>query len=429
MHDFKYKGNSLYCESIRVEDLSKKVATPFYLYSYKTLIDHFRKLKKAFRSINPLICYSMKANSNLAICSSLVKEGAGLDIVSGGELFKATKSGVSPKKIVYASVGKTQKEIQQALKIGILFFNVESEAELENINRVARNLKKDAKVAIRINPDVEPKTHQYITTGRLTNKFGIDFRTAKNIFLKRKEFRNLKINGLHIHIGSQIIKSAPFVSAIKRVANFVAELKKELIDLEFLNIGGGLGIIYKDEKPQTADEFAKAVLPILKQTGLKIILEPGRFIAGNAGILVAKVLYIKKTKAKTFVIVDAGMNDLIRPALYSAYHEILPIEHRAFPRLRSGQASIEHRKKVDIVGPICESADFFAKDRLLPRINEGDLLAIMGAGAYGFSMSSNYNCRSRVAEVMVIKNKFFITRKRETYNDLIRGETIPSILK
>lgn len=410
MHDFNYRRKSLYCESVKVEALARRVGTPLYLYSHKTLVDHFRKLTKAFESINPLICYSMKANSSLAICRVLVKEGAGLDIVSGGELFKALKVGAPPRKIVYASVGKTPEEIREAIKRGILFFNVESISELKLINRICASLNKITQVAIRINPDVEPKTHHYITTGKLTNKFGIDFATAKNIFLARKQFKNLRINTVHMHIGSQIIESSPFVSAIKRVVAFIDELKKASIKLEYLNIGGGLGIIYKDEKPQTAEQFAKAVLPILKKTGLKIILEPGRFIVGNAGILVTKVLYIKKTKVRTFVIVDAGMNDLIRPALYNAYHDILPL------------SETNGKEKVDIVGPICESADFFAKDKLMSKLSEGDLLAIMGAGAYGFSMSSNYNCRLRPAEVMVKRNKYFITRKRESYSDLIRNE-------
>lgn len=421
MHDFKYKNNQLFCESVKVSALAKKVATPFYLYSRKTLIDHFRKLKKAFQSLEPLICYSMKANSSLAICRALVKEGAGLDIVSGGELFKALRVGCPAKRIVYASVGKTEEEIFEAIRRGILFFNVESVPELELINRASRKLNRITQVAIRINPDVEPGTHQYITTGKLTNKFGMDFLTARKIFAQRRRLKNLNINGLHMHIGSQIIAGKPFLDAIRRVVQFIDHLRFLGIRIEYLNIGGGLGIIYKDEKPQTAAEFAQAVLPILRKTGLKIILEPGRFIAGNAGILVTKILYIKKTKAKTFVIVDAGMNDLIRPALYDAYHEILPLEHRA--------SSIEDREKVDIVGPICESADFFAKERIMPRLKEGDYLAIMGAGAYGFSMSSNYNCRCRLPEVMVIKNKYFITRKRETYKDLIRSEAIPQALK
>ena len=417
MHEFKYKRDNLYCEDVRVEDLAKKFGTPLYVYSYQTLISHFIRLQQAFKSINPLICYSVKANSNLAILRALVKKGAGLDIVSGGELFRAQKSGCSEKKIVYASVGKTDSEIEQALKLGILFFNVESFPELENIQHIARSLKRRVNVALRINPDVEPKTHKYITTGKLTNKFGIDFKTAKKIILLARGFSHLKIIGLHIHIGSQITTAMPFVAAITRVIRFIAGLKNEGIVLEYLNIGGGLGIIYDKETPQTASKFAGKVLPLLKKSGLKVIMEPGRFIVGNAGILVSKILYVKNTPKKKFIIVDGGMNDLIRPALYDAYHQVLPL--RVTPK--SQRATY----KADVVGPICESGDFFAKDRILPKLEEDDYLAIMGAGAYGFSMSSNYNSRRRVAEVMVVKNKAFVIRKRETFQDLIRNELTP----
>ncbi len=420
MHEFKYKGNYLYCEDMRIRDLANRFGTPLYIYSYHTLINHFVKLKTAFREIEPLICYSVKANSNLAILKALVDKGAGLDIVSGGELFRAIEAGCPPEKIVYASVGKTDREIEEAIRGRILFFNVESLPELENINRIARSLNKIANVAIRINPDVEPKTHKFITTGKITNKFGIDFNNAYKIFLIRNKFANLNICGLHIHIGSQITESAPYVAAITKMVKFIAKLKKRGIDLEYLNIGGGLGIIYDKETPQTAENFAQNVLPLLKEAKLKIILEPGRFIVGNAGILVAKVLYIKSTPKKKFVIVDAGMNDLIRPALYDAYHQILP--------LRMTDRGQRKTERLDVVGPICESADFFAKDRRLPSVKEGDYLAIMGAGAYGFSMSSNYNSRRRSEEVLVIKDKVFVIRKRETNADLISNEIIPPFL-
>ncbi|MDD5665236.1 MAG: diaminopimelate decarboxylase [Candidatus Omnitrophica bacterium] len=417
MHEFKYKNNQFYCESVRVQKLAERFGTPLYVYSYYTLISHFLKLGQAFKKINPLICYSVKANSNLALLRALVKKGAGLDIVSGGELFRALKAGCSPKKIVYASVGKTEKEIEYAIRKGILFFNVESLPELESINGIARRLHKTANVAIRINPDVEPKTHKYITTGKLTNKFGIDLRSARQILLMRGAFTNIRIAGLHIHIGSQITESSPYVEAIRKVVAFIGNLKKERLFLEYLNIGGGLGIIYDKETPQTAKRFARKVLPLLEKTKLKIIMEPGRFIAGNSGILATKVLYVKNTSKKKFVIVDAAMNDLIRPALYGAYHNILTLE-----------AENKVKDKVDIVGPICESGDFFAKDRLLPRVKEGDYIAVMGAGAYGFSMSSNYNSRRRVAEVMVVKDKVFVIRKRESCEDLIRNELVPSFL-
>ncbi|MFH1656043.1 MAG: diaminopimelate decarboxylase [Candidatus Omnitrophota bacterium] len=419
MHDFKFRKNRLYCESVNIEDIARKIDTPFYLYSYKTLTDHFNKLKRAFGSINPLICYSMKANSNLAISRILVKAGAGLDIVSGGELFKAAKVGCPANRIVYASVGKTEEEISQAIRRGILFFNVESIPELELINRISLGLNKITQVAIRINPDVEPGTHQYITTGKLTNKFGIDFLTARRIFSQRRKFSNLKVNGLHMHIGSQIIAGKPFLNAIRRVVQFNDHLRFLGIRIEYLNIGGGLGIIYKDEKPQTADEFAGLILPVLEKTGLKIILEPGRFIVGNAGILVTKVLYLKKSRTKAFIIVDAAMNDLIRPSLYQAYHEILPLKKI------SGRSC----GRFDVVGPICESGDFFAKNRNLPVSKEGDYFAVMSAGAYGFSMASNYNSRVRCSEIIVKGNKFYVIRKRETYKDLVLNESFPKFIK
>jgi len=420
MHEFKYKRNFLYCENIKVSDLAGRFGTPLYVYSYHTLIGHFLKLKTAFHSRNPLICYSVKANSNLAILKALVDKGAGLDIVSGGELFRATQAGSPGERIVYASVGKTDREIEEAIRRKILFFNVESAAELENINRISKKLNTITQVAIRINPDVEPKTHKYITTGKLTNKFGIDFKSAYQIFLLRRALSYVKISGIHIHIGSQITKSQPYLAAIKKVIEFVETLRKKGIFLEYLNIGGGLGIVYDRETPQTAENFAKKVLPLLKRSKLKIILEPGRFIVGNAGILVTRVLYLKSTPKKKFVIVDAGMNDLIRPALYGAYHNILP--------LHSTQYSVRGTEKVDIVGPICESGDFFAKDRRLPRLKEGDFLAIMGAGAYGFSMASNYNSRCRAEEVLVVKDQVFIIRKREAREDLVHNEIVPAFL-
>lgn len=412
MHEFKYKNNNFYCENLKVEDLAERFGTPLYVYSHKTLIDHYLKLKSAFAQINPLICYSVKANSNLAILKALVSHGAGLDIVSGGELFRALKVGCPAEKVVYASVGKTDKEIATAISKGILFFNAESLAELENINRISGKLKKITRVAIRINPDVEAKTHKYVTTGKLTNKFGIDLNSAYLILLMRGKFKNLNICGLHIHIGSQITESAPFVAALKKVSDFIQRLKLRDVELEYLNIGGGLGIVYNGESPQTAEIYAGKIIPLLKKTGLKIIMEPGRFIVGNAGILVTKVLYIKHTPKKKFIIVDAGMNDLIRPALYSAHHNVLAMRKNL------------KTEKADVVGPICESGDFLAKDRLIPKVKEGEYLAVLGSGAYGFSMSSNYNSRLRPAEVMVSGNKASVIRKREIFEDLIRNEKV-----
>jgi diaminopimelate decarboxylase len=412
MHEFKFKNNLLYCEDVRVSDLVKKYGTPLYVYSYNTFVGHFLKLKAAFRQVNPLICYSVKANSNLAILKALVACGAGLDIVSGGELFRAIRAGCDPAKIVYASVGKTDAEIEEAIRKGIKFFNVESQPELENINRIAGRLHKVTNVAIRINPDVAPKTHHYITTGKLTNKFGIDFATARKVLLSGRKLRNVNISGIHIHIGSQITDGAPFLEAIKKVVAFISQLKLKGVNIEYLNIGGGLGIIYQNEKPQTADEFARKILPVLKDSGLKIIMEPGRFIIGSAAILAVKVLYIKKTPLKNFMIVDAGMNDLIRPALYDAHHEIVPLKTPLSKKTT----------KVDVVGPICESGDFLAKARNLPVTREGDFLAVMCTGAYGFSMASNYNSRRRPAEVLVKGDQVKLIRKRESQEDLIRNE-------
>ena len=415
MHEFKYREKRLYCEEVNLKDIATRFGTPVYVYSYKTLIDHYLKLRRAFRTIKPLICFSVKANSNLTILRLLVSRGAGLDIVSGGELFRAQKIGCPPSRVVYASVGKLDEEIKRAMGCGILCFNVESIAELENINSIAGRLNKKPKVALRINPDVKPKTHEFITTGESTNKFGIDFKSAYNILFGRRKFSNLRIVGLHIHIGSQIAEATPFIRALQKVSRFIRELKKRNIKLEYLNIGGGLGIVYDKEKPQTAEEFAKRVLPILKRINLKVILEPGRFIVGNAGVLISKVLYVKKTEKKKFIIVDAAMNDLMRPALYGAYHKIEPL------RKTKG---LNPRMLSDLVGPICESGDFLAKSRDLPELKQGDLLAVMAAGAYGFSMSSNYNSRRRCAEVIVKKDKTYLLRKRETYQDLVKNEKV-----
>jgi diaminopimelate decarboxylase len=422
MHDFKYIGNELHCEKVAVKKLVERFGTPLYVYSHKTLIDHYTKLKRAFASIHPLICFSVKSNSNLSVLKALVNMGAGLDIVSGGELYRAQKIGADPQKIVYASVGKTQPEIEAAIRAGILFFNAESLQEVAAISEAATRLNKEARVCIRINPNIDPHTHCYITTGTIESKFGVDFDTARIIFLNRDNFKNVRILGLHVHIGSQITQGAPYFAALKRIASFIDALRCMGAPLEWLNIGGGLGIIYKGEKPQTADEFASRVLPILKKIGLKVILEPGRFIVGNAGILVARVIYVKDTQVKRFVVVDAGMNDLIRPAFYDAYHEIAPLTV-ADDRNRKK----ENFKKADIVGPICESGDFLAKERDLPLLESGDLLAVMGAGAYGFSMASNYNSRRRSAEVMVKGDRFALIRERETWDDLVRREKVVSL--
>ena len=417
MHDFHFKNGELCCEHVKVAAVAKSVGTPFYLYSYKTLTDHFLKIQRAFAPIDPMICFAMKSNGNSAVIKSLVDLSAGIDIVSGGELKKALLAGADPKKIVFASVGKTEEEITFAIRAGILLFNVESQPELAEINRIAAKMGRTVQAALRINPDVPAPTHEYIHTGSLKKKFGIDLRTTKQIFRSQKKYPYVKVNGVHIHIGSQITKGAPFVDALKKVLAFINELRGEGIHIEYLDIGGGLGIIYKDETPQTAQEYADKILPILEKTGLKIIMEPGRFIVGNAGIFVTKVLYVKDNGIKKFVIVDGGMNDLIRPTLYDAYHEILPVQQTKAIKI-----------KVDVVGPICESGDFFAHDRWLPKVNKGDLLAVMSAGAYGYVMSSNYNVRGRAPEVMVRAKKFDVIKQRESFKDLMQGERIPSFI-
>jgi len=418
MHEFNFKNNELYCENIKVADIARNVPTPFYLYSYKTFVDHYKKIKSAFRALDPLVCFSVKSNSNIAVLRALISNGAGLDIVSGGELYRALLAGCDPKKIVYAGVGKRPDEIEYAIKSGILFFNVESEEELDQIQRTASLLGKKVNVAIRVNPDVVPKTHRHIITGKGETKFGLDFETVHKIFNSQWRYPNVDIKGLHLHIGSQILDASPFLEAIKKALAFISELK---IPAKYLNIGGGLGIMYSIENPQTAKAFAQKVIPMIKKSGLKLILEPGRFISGNSGVLITKVIYTKRTPRKKFVIVDSGMSDLIRPSLYEAYHKIVPVKLR--------DDSSDTAEKVDVVGPICESGDFLGKDRLLPLVMKGDILAVMGAGAYGFTMSSNYNSRPRASEVMVIGKKFHVVRKAETYKDLVRGETIPKELK
>jgi diaminopimelate decarboxylase len=361
----------------------------------------------------------MKSNSNLSVVRALVISGAGLDIVSGGELFKAKKVNADMSKVVYAGTGKTPTEIEDAILSGILLFNVESLPELVMINRLCLGLHKKARVAIRVNPGIRARTHKYITTGAKGNKFGIDEDTLLKIFNEYRKFPNVEISGIHMHIGSQITEAGPFVRAIGKVSALISRLRGAGHTIDYLNIGGGLGIVYKDERPQTARDFAISVAPLISKLNVKLILEPGRFISGNSGILVSRVLYVKKSFGKNFVIVDAAMNDFVRPSLYGAFHEILPLRR---------SASGTRREISDVVGPICESGDFIAKDRSLPRLQEGDLIAVMGAGAYGFSMSSNYNARPRAAEVMVINGRYYTVRKREGCDDLIRGETIPKQL-
>lgn len=417
MHDFHFKNNELHCEDVRISDIAQQFGTPVYIYSYNTLIDHLTKIQMAFAPLDPVICFAMKANDNLAVVKALVDKGAGLDIVSNGELKKALMVSADPKKIVFASVGKTDEEIRDAIRAGILLFNVESQPELDEINRIAGEMGRAVDCALRINPDVAAPTHDKITTGSLKKKFGIDLQTAREIFKTQARYSHLNINGVHIHIGSQITVGAPFVEAIQKILEYIASLRADGVTIKSLDIGGGLGIIYKDENPQTAQQYADVVVPLLKNQDLQIIMEPGRFICGNAGIFVTKVLYVKDNGVKKFLIVDGGMNDLIRPSLYEAYHDIVPVNDERRPK-----------DQYDVVGPICESGDYFAKDRELPLFEPGELMAIMSAGAYGYVMASNYNVRGRPAEIMVKGKQFEVIKDRERFEDLVRGERVPAFL-
>lgn len=419
MHDFHYKNGELYCEEVPVRTVAQRVGTPFYLYSSNTLANHFRAFDSAFAGLPHLICFALKSNSNSAVLRLLAREGAGADIVSGGELFRALRAGIDPNKIVYAGVGKRRDELEYALKIGVLMFNVESGEELLALDRAAGEMHAVARIALRVNPNIDPGTHAYISTGLKENKFGIPIERALEFYRTAKGLKNVEVVGVHQHIGSQITEVQPFVDALEKLVGFVKELKSAGIDVQYVNIGGGLGITYKDETPPLPKDMAQAVRPLLKNSGCTIVMEPGRAIVGNAGILVTSALYHKESGEKRFLIVDAGMNDLIRPSLYEAYHDIRPVVESA--------AAAE--AVFDVVGPICESGDFLAKDRKLPELKKGALLAVMGAGAYGFSMSSNYNSRPRAAEVLVKGNDYYIVRERETYEDLVRGEKVPQWLE
>ena len=413
MNHFNYKDKELYCENIPVKEIASKVKTPFYLYSSATLTRHFNVFDKAFSRHPHLICFAVKANSNLAVLNLLGKLGAGADIVSGGELHRALKAGIPADRIVYSGVGKTEKEIREAAKADILMFNVESMEELDAISRQARRLKCRVRVSFRVNPDVDANTHPYISTGLKKNKFGLPMSQALEAYKVASDRDELDVVGIDCHIGSQLIRVEPFVDAIGRIKSLLHELKGFGVTLKFIDIGGGLGIKYRDEIPPEPDAYAKALLSEVKDLPHCLIIEPGRSIVGNAGILVTKILYTKDTEEKRFYIVDAAMNDLARPSLYEAYHEILPVIE-----------TNTHLHPADIVGPICETGDFLARERPMPDLNQGSLLAVMSAGAYGFTMSSNYNSRPRVSEVMVKDDHFKVIRKRETYANLLRGETV-----
>lgn len=416
MNHFAYRDQQLYCEAVPVADIATKVGTPFYLYSTATLTHHFKVFDQAFTQPH-LTCFATKSCANLAILRLFANLGGGADIVSGGELFRALKAGIDPKKIVYSGVGKTAEELRAALAAGILLFNVESEQELLALQEVASGLGVTAPVSCRVNPDVDPKTHAYISTGLAKNKFGIPIAEAESIYAQARRLPNIKILGVSCHIGSQLTEVSPFVESLQKLKIFITRLISQGIAIQYLDIGGGLGIRYNDEEPPHPEKYAAAIKAQMQDLNCTLILEPGRVIVGNAAILVSRVLYTKQG-GKKFIIVDAGMNDLARPSLYKAYHAIQAV------RQRSPETEI-----ADVVGPICETGDFLAQGQNIPIFTAGDLVAVMSAGAYGFSMSSNYNSRPRVAEVLVNGHDFHVIRARETYEDLIRGEQIPDFLQ
>jgi diaminopimelate decarboxylase len=463
VHSFRYRDGKLYCEDVDLTHAAEQFGTPLYIYSAGTILDHYTRLDAALASLDHLICYAVKANSNRAILKLLAHAGAGFDLVSGGELFRAIKAGADPKKCTFAGVGKSREEIEYALEQGVYSFNVESEAELEHIDKIAAGKNARAPIAIRVNPDVDPHTHHYISTGSHEHKFGVALADAPAVYEHAAKMHNIEIIGVQMHIGSQITEATPFAAAIGKVAPLVRELKSKY-GIKFFSIGGGMGIIYRralesgpgkwwhdhggESSAFSVRDYAKAIVPPLRELSIRVLVEPGRFLVGNAGVLLTRVRYLKKSGAKTFAIVDAGMNDLIRPALYQSYHEIVPVEQgrgdspnsAALRQSKSGQHSectsrernrplssksrskSKSFEKIDIVGPVCESGDFFALDREMPEIREGDLLAIMSAGAYAFVMASNYNSRPLPAEALVRADKITLIRKRQTWEDLVRGE-------
>ncbi len=417
MNHFHYADNDLYCEKVAVREIAAQVGTPFYLYSNATLTRHIVRFQEAFAAVPHLVCYSVKANSNLAVLKIFTANGAGLDIVSGGELYRGLKAGCSAEKIVYSGVGKSTREIREALEADILMFNVESPQELLQINTIAGEMGKKARVAIRVNPDVDPQTHPYISTGMKKAKFGINIQEAVQEYRNAASLPNIEVVGVDCHIGSQLTKLSPFVDAIGKIRDLVAILQKEGFNIRYLDLGGGLGITYEDESPPDFDEYAQAIIDATRGLDVTLVFEPGRVLTGNAGILVCRVLYTKKGETKNFVISDGAMNDLARPALYGAFQGIIAVDR-----------SREETMVADVVGPICESGDFFARDREIPAFQPGDLLAVTSAGAYGFTMSSNYNSRPRAPEILVKENQILTIRERESYEDLTAKETIPDNL-
>ena len=414
---FTHRNDAMYCEDVPVRDIVEGVGTPVYVYSLARLRDAFRSFDQAFAAHRHLVCFSVKANSNLAVLRAFVNEGSGFDIVSGGELYRVLKAGADPAKVVFSGVGKTRDEMEYALRSGILMFNVESEQEMEALNEVAGGMGVVAPVSFRINPDVDPRTHPYISTGMKKSKFGIAIDPAAEAYRRAISLPHLEVVGVDCHIGSQLTSTAPFADAAGRVRAFVELLRGEGADIRYVDLGGGLGIRYDDEEPPDPGDYAEALTEGLGSLDTTLVLEPGRSMVGNAGILVTRVLYLKRTEAKNFVVVDGAMNDLVRPSLYGAYQGLSPVDRREAEAMTA-----------DVVGPICESGDFLAQDRVIQTPEPGDLMAVMSAGAYGFTMASNYNTRPRAAEVLVDGKEFAVVRERETLERLVAGEKIPANL-
>jgi diaminopimelate decarboxylase len=426
MDYFEYQGDELYCERVPVRRIAEAVGTPAYVYSAATFTDHYDAVVSAFQPLNPTICYSIKCCANIHVCRLLRQRGAGFDVVSGGEILRALEAGGDPARIVFAGVGKTDAEINLAIDSKIGWFNVESEAEMENLIAIAQRRSASVNAALRVNPDVDPKTHEYTTTGLKENKFGVDLERARQVFAAYGRQDSVRLRGIHLHIGSPVNTVGPYVEAIKRGLHLIDDLRRDGFAIEMLDIGGGFGANYKATEAPPAVQYARAIVPLLAGRGLQIIMEPGRSIAANAGILVARVLYMKQSGDKRFLILDAGMNDLIRPALYDAYHFIWPVRppDGFVPLERGEEVAMPGLTPIDVVGPVCESGDFFAKDRPLPPMNRGDLAAVFTTGAYGMVMASHYNSRPNPPEVLVEGDRFHVIRRRETNQDLLGMERV-----